>query len=85
MSGSWTDGNDGNKVANAGEMISCTYQVVNAGTQTLGDLCLDDVNVATEGGCFDCGLADGATISPGGSYTCSTTYEVLLMFSGLCS
>lgn len=73
-SGTWADGN-GNNAANAGETISCTYQIGNAGTQTLGELCLVDANVGN--GCFDCELAADAVISPGGDeISCSTTYEV---------
>lgn len=82
-SGAWADGNDGNKVANAGETISCTYQIDNTGTQTLSELCLVDDNVGLD--CIDCGSADDAAVLPGGGFSCSITYEVLLTVSATCS
>lgn len=72
-SGTWADGSPGNDLANVGEIISCTYRIENAGTQSVAELCLVDANIGTE--CIGCGTA---SLLPGGYFTCSTAYEVEL-------
>jgi len=78
-SGSWTDGVEGNNVANVDEQISCTYRIENAGTQTLVAFCLIDDNAVGGGdGCIDCGDAAEVDRPPLGGFSCTTTYKVLL-------
>lgn len=67
------DGAEANHLTNVGEFITCTYEIGNSGTQTLGNFCLTDDNVGNGNGCIECGAAD---VSPGGGFPCSTTYEV---------
>lgn len=69
--GTWSDGEEGNGYANIGERITCTYEIQNAGTQTLSDFCLVDDNVGTD--CADCEDGD---VAPGDGFLCSTTFEV---------
>lgn len=68
--GSWSDGDDKNGYANVGEEITCTYEIENAGTQTLSEFCLVDDNVGTT-----CVCEEG-DVSPGGGFFCSTTFKV---------
>ena len=70
--GSWADGDEADGLANVGETITCTYEISNAGTQTLAEVCLIDDNVDSE--CTSCGATE---LSPGSITSCSTTYEVL--------
>ncbi|CAM9724880.1 unnamed protein product, partial [Sphacelaria rigidula] len=67
ISGKWTDGAEGDGLANIGETISRTYTISNDGTTTLYSICIIDGGVGDQ--CVDC----DDELAPGAETRCEVT------------
>ncbi|CAM9777771.1 unnamed protein product, partial [Sphacelaria rigidula] len=67
ISGKWTDGTDGDGLANVGETIGRTYTISNDGTTTLYNICITDEETGDQ--CVDC----DDELAPGAEARCEVT------------